>query len=241
MGSPAPGGDASLYPCTQSSGRSIIRRGKWGLLSLRRPSGVWSSSRPDGIAGCKSLLPQEELLSGPIRTPDEERRAHERARRRSELERELVRARREVEREITDGATFRDRIAPAPLNPLDRITAERRTPRLDVLRTEGEVARGGVRLAVRIVNAVFLTLYALLALRLVLAVVAPGSEAGFAQWITGTSDPLMTPFRSVFPSVTPEDGTTFALAVAFAMLVYALLHALIHSLLRVFGAPRGVL
>lgn len=192
------------------------------------------------LPGVVVVLP-EELLTGPIRTPDEERRAIERARRQRELERELERARRDPDREVAADAAFKDRVAPPSLNPLDRITAERRAPRLEVAQTETEVARGTVRLVSRTVNALFLAVYALLGLRLVVAVLSANPDASFVRWITAVSDPLVAPFRGVFPSVTAEDGITFTISVAFAMLVYALFHALVHSVLRMFGAPRGVL
>lgn len=180
-------------------------------------------------------------MTGPIRTPDEERRAHERARRQRELERELERARRDPDREVAGGAAFSDRVAPAPLNPLDRITAERRAPRLDAARAEGDVRRAGVTLVAKAVNFVFLAIYTLLGLRLLLVVLSASPEAGLVRWVSAASDPFVAPFRGVFPLVTVEDGITFGLSAAFAMLVYALLHALMHSVLRIFGAPRGVL
>ena len=187
-------------------------------------------------------LLQEEYLTGPIRTPDEERRAHERARRQKELARELERARRDPDREIAGDAALADRVAPRQMNPLDRITAERRTPVLDARRTETAVQPiRGVTFAAQIVNFFFLAIYTLLGLRLLLGVLGANPDAGFVRWITAASDPLYAPFRAVFPTVTIEDAFTFALSVAFALLVYALLHALMHSLLRIFAAPRGVI
>lgn len=181
-------------------------------------------------------------MTGPIRTPDEERRAFERARRQRELERELERARRDPDREVVSDAARADRVAPPQLNPLDRITAERRSPVLDARRTGSEVQRGhGVAVAARVVNFVFLAIYTLLGVRLLLGVLGANPEAAFVRSISAASEPMVAPFRGVFPSVSIEDGITFALSVAFAILVYALLHALVHSLLRVFGAPRGLL
>lgn len=185
-------------------------------------------------------------MRGPIRPPDEERRAIERARRQQELERELERARRDPDREVASeiarDAPFADRAAPPLVNPLDRITAERRSPVLDARRAGPGLERGrGVALAARVVNFVFLAVYTLLGLRLLLGVLSANPEAVFVRWITAATDPLVAPFRGVFPSVTIEDGITFGLSTAFAILVYALVHALLHSLLRIFGAPRGVL
>ncbi|HSA56458.1 MAG TPA: hypothetical protein VLE53_12195 [Gemmatimonadaceae bacterium] len=185
-------------------------------------------------------------MTDPSRTPDEERRAFEQVRRQQDAERDEARrrerVRREMDREVSGDAALADRAAPASVNPLDRITAERRTPVVDARLTAAEIQAGrGVTLAARIVNFLFLAIYILLGLRLLLGVLGANPEAGFVRWIAAASGPLYAPFRGVFPTVTIEDGFTFVLSVAFALLVYALLHALVNALLRVFGAPRGVL
>ena len=96
-------------------------------------------------------------------------------------------------------------------------------------------SRGTARLS-QYVDYVFYLIYALLGLRLVLALIAARSASGFAQFINGVTNPLYAPFRGIVPSPSAE-GFTLALPVAIAMLVYLLLHAGINGALR-FGTHR---
>ncbi|HEX9895652.1 MAG TPA: YggT family protein [Gemmatimonadales bacterium] len=103
--------------------------------------------------------------------------------------------------------------------------------------TENAKARGRVvgRIGLA-VDFLFFLVYALLGIRLVLALLNARQDAPFTQWIYGVSEPLYAPFRGLLPNLTTEAGFTLALPLVFALLVYALLHAAIRRLLRVFSA-----
>ena len=102
----------------------------------------------------------------------------------------------------------------------------------ETLQSEHEVARsrGAARVS-QYVDYAFYLLYALLAMRLAMALIAARSSSGFVQFINTVTYPLYVPFRGIVPSPSAE-GFTLALPVAIAILVYMLLHAGINGLLR---------
>ena len=91
-------------------------------------------------------------------------------------------------------------------------------------------SRSAARLS-QYIDYAFYLVYALLAMRLVLALIAARPTSGFVQFINGVTYPLYVPFRGIVPSPTAE-GFTLALPVAIAILVYMLLHAGINGVLR---------
>jgi len=92
-------------------------------------------------------------------------------------------------------------------------------------------SRGAARLS-QYIDYAFYLIYSLLAIRLVLALIAARSSAGFVQFINGVTYPLYVPFRGIVASPTTAEGFTLALPVAIAILVYMLLHAAVNGLLR---------
>lgn len=87
----------------------------------------------------------------------------------------------------------------------------------------------------------FYVLYSLLGIRLVLALIAAKSSAGFVQFIRAVTDPFLLPFRGIVPSPTTEGGFTLALPIVIAMVVYLILHAAINGLLRLVGQRKTVI
>ncbi len=87
----------------------------------------------------------------------------------------------------------------------------------------------------QVVDYIFYVIYALLAIRLLLALLAARSRAGFVQFIVTVTDPLYAPFRGIVASPTAEGGYTLALPIVIAIIVYALLHAGINGLLRLIA------
>ncbi|MEO8029282.1 MAG: YggT family protein [Gemmatimonadota bacterium] len=81
----------------------------------------------------------------------------------------------------------------------------------------------------------FYLIYALLAIRLVLALIAARSTSGFVQFINGVTYPLYIPFRGIVDSPSTAEGFTLALPVVIAIIVYLLLHAGINAMLRMVG------
>ena len=99
---------------------------------------------------------------------------------------------------------------------------------------ETERARSLARVS-QVVDFVFYIIYALLGLRLILALMGARRSAGFVQFIYNVSDPLYAPFRGIVPSPTAEGGFTLALPVIIALIVYALLHLGINAFLRMIA------
>ena len=82
------------------------------------------------------------------------------------------------------------------------------------------------------VDFAFYLIYALLTIRLVLALISARSTSGFVQFINGVTYPLYVPFRGIVPSPSAEGGFTLALPVVIAIVVYVLLHAGVNAMLR---------
>ena len=161
---------------------------------------------------------------------EEERRA---------LQREEIRAR--VDRQVnTEVSALADRAAPADAVEIDRVALGMRGKAVrEVVATEREVERArGVARVSQVVDYLFYIVYALLGVRLLLALLAARPEAGFVQWIAEVTAPLYAPFRGIFPNVTVNGGYTFALSLAFAIAMYAILHALILGLLHMIAHRR---
>ncbi|MEO8634932.1 MAG: YggT family protein [Gemmatimonadales bacterium] len=103
----------------------------------------------------------------------------------------------------------------------------------ETIDSEHEVARS--RKAARtsqFVDFAFYLIYALLTIRLVLALISARSTSGFVQFINGVTYPLYIPFRGIVPSPSAEGGFTLALPVVIAIVVYVLLHAGVNAMLR---------
>jgi uncharacterized protein YggT (Ycf19 family) len=87
----------------------------------------------------------------------------------------------------------------------------------------------------QVIDYVFFIIYALLAIRLILALLAARRSAGFVQFIFWATDLLYSPFRGIVASPTTETGNTLALPIVIAIIVYAILHAVINGLLRLLA------
>jgi len=140
----------------------------------------------------------------------------------------------EVSSEIADRA---DRVTPAESSKIEDIAGEFRGKAInEVVETEREVERS--RTAARIsqvIDYIFFIVYALLTIRLVLALLAARRGAGFVQFIFGITDPLYAPFRGIVASPTTDAGNTLAWPIVIALIVYAILHAIINGLLRLLA------
>ena len=155
---------------------------------------------------------------------------------RREAQHESVKARVEgdVNAEIAARA---DRTTPAEAREMERVAGEFRGKAIsEVVETEREVerARGMARVS-QVVDYIFYVIYALLAVRLLLALMAARQSAGFVQLIHTVTDPLYRPFRGIVASPTAEGGYTLALPIVIAIIVYALVHAGINGLLRLMA------
>ena len=106
----------------------------------------------------------------------------------------------------------------------------------EVVRTDREVerARGAARTS-QVVDYIFFLIYAMLALRLALELMAARTSAPFVMFVERVTAPLMYPFTGIVPSPTAEGGYTLALPIVIALIVYALVHAAINRLLRMMA------
>ena len=105
----------------------------------------------------------------------------------------------------------------------------------------GERTLGQARTAARgsqFLDYGFYVLYALLATRLMLALIAAQSSNGFVQFINGVSGPFYAPFRGIVPSPTAEGGYTLVVPIMIAIVAYVALHAGINGLLRMVGSRK---
>lgn len=125
---------------------------------------------------------------------------------------------------------------PGEARRIDNIASHMREKAVDeVIDTEREVERGRMLARVsQVVDYIFFIIYGLLAVRLLLALMAARSEAGFVQFIRAISDPFYAPFRGIVASPTTPEGYTLALPIVVALIVYILLHMAINGLLRMF-------
>ena len=139
-----------------------------------------------------------------------------------------------VNREIAARA---DRSSRGESEALGRVAGDFRAKAVDeVVETEREVDRSrAVARVSQVVDYLFFIVYSLLAIRLVLALLAARSGAGFTQFIFGVTDPLYAPFRGIVSSPSVEGGHILAVPIIIALIVYAILHACINGLLRLFA------
>ena len=118
---------------------------------------------------------------------------------------------------------------------IDEVAGEFRNRAVaETVAVEHEVgrARGAARTS-QVIDYVFYVIYALLATRLVLGLIAARSGAGFVRFIRAVTDPLYGPFRGIVPSPSAEGGFTLALPILIAIGAYMLLHAGVNGLLRI--------
>jgi uncharacterized protein YggT (Ycf19 family) len=140
----------------------------------------------------------------------------------------------EVGSEIADRA---DRVTPGESARIENIAGEFRGKAInEVAETEREVGRSRVVARIsQVIDYLFFIVYALLAIRLILALLAARRGAGFVQFIFSVTDPLYAPFRGIVASPTTEAGNTLAWPIIIAIIVYAILHAIINGLLRLLA------
>ena len=155
---------------------------------------------------------------------------------RREMQHESVKA--QVEADVNSEIAARaERTTPVEARKMEDVAGEFRGKAInEVVETEREVesARAMARVS-QVVDYVFYVIYGLLAIRLLLALLAARSTAGFTKFIYAITDPLYRPFRGIVAEPTVEGGYRLALSVIIAIIVYALLHAGINGLLRLFA------
>jgi hypothetical protein len=158
---------------------------------------------------------------------DEARRAEQHGTVKSQVE-------GEVQAEIADRAA---QALPAEGQKIDQVAGEFRAKAVkEVVQTEREVGRArGVARISQVIDYLFFVLYALLAMRFLLALLAARSSAGFVQFIVAVTNPFYAPFKGIVASPAVQGGHTLMLPLVIAIIVYILLHLGINGLLRMFA------
>jgi len=146
-------------------------------------------------------------------------------------------AKSEIEADVqADLAAKASRAAPADGRRLDAVAQGLRSKAVDeVVETEHEVGRARVVARVsQVVDYAFMVLYAFLAMRFALALLAARSSAGFVKFVVGVTDPFYAPFRGIVSSPRLDGGHTVLVPLIIAIVAYVLLHFAINGLMRIF-------
>jgi YGGT family len=157
---------------------------------------------------------------------DEARRAGQHGAAKSQVE-------AEVQSELAVNAT---RTA-ADNRRLDEVARGLHTHAVDeVVETENEVGRARVVARIsQVVDYGFMLLYALLAIRFGLALLAARSSAGFVKLVVAVTDPFYAPFKGIVSSPRLDGGHTVLVPLIVAFAAYVVLHLAINGLLRLFA------
>ena len=136
-----------------------------------------------------------------------------------------------------DIAAKAEQTTPAEMGKMEKVAGELRGKAIqEVVGTDREVRRARTLARIsQVVDYLFYVLYGLLAIRLVLALIAAQSSAGFVRFIRAVTDPFYGMFRGIVASPTAEGGNTFAVPILIAIVAYILLHAGIRGLLQLIA------
>lgn len=144
----------------------------------------------------------------------------------------------DVKHEVGNEITYEARaVSPTQASEIDSVAERMREKAVtEVVQTEREVERGRfVARISQVVDYVFFLIYGLLTIRLLLALFAARSSAGFVQFIRTVTDPIYAPFKGIVASPSTPEGFTLALPIVVAIVVYMLLHLAINGLLRMIA------
>jgi uncharacterized protein YggT (Ycf19 family) len=168
---------------------------------------------------------------------DDNKLAAEEARRASQHESVKAQVEGDVNAEIAGQASRQP--PPAEAQKITQVAGEFRAKAVDeVVDTEREVGRSrGLARISQVVDYIFYVIYALLAMRFILALLAARRSAGFVQFIETVTNPFFAPFRGIVASPSTDDGHILLVPMVIAIVVYILLHLAINGLLRI-GAHR---
>src|ERR687893_354009 len=123
------------------------------------------------------------------------------------MQHEAIKA--EVEGDVNAEIAARaDRTTRPEAQRMEQVAGEFRGKAInEVIETEREVERGrGAARISQVVDFIFWVIYALLAIRFLLALLAARRTAGFVQLIYTVTDPFYAPFRGIVAEPTAEGG-----------------------------------
>jgi uncharacterized membrane protein len=126
---------------------------------------------------------------------------------------------------------------PAEERRIEHVAGQFRAKAVDeVISTEREVERGrGAARISQVIDYIFYLLYALLAMRFLLALLAANSRAGFVQFIVAVTNPFYLPFKGIVNSPRTDDGHTLMVPIIVAIIAYVMLHLAINGILRMMA------
>jgi uncharacterized protein YggT (Ycf19 family) len=87
------------------------------------------------------------------------------------------------------------------------------------------------------INLVVSAVEILLGLRLILRFFGANQSTPFVQWVYTTSEPILGPFRGIFPSPVIEGQYVLEFATVFAMLIYGLIGYFLVYLVSLVPTP----
>ena len=141
----------------------------------------------------------------------------------------------DVNAEIADKASQGP--APSEERRIEDVAGRFRSKAVDeVVSTEREVERGrGAARVSQFIDYIFYVIYALLAMRFILALLAANSRAGFVQFIVAVTNPFYGPFKGIVASPATNEGHTLMVPIVVAILAYVFLHLAINGILRMMA------
>lgn len=77
-----------------------------------------------------------------------------------------------------------------------------------------------------------------IAIRFVLKLLGASTESGFVTFMYGMTDPLVAPFRAIFPAASGS-SSTLDVASLVAIVIYALIGWGVVAVVKLVTAPRG--
>ena len=92
--------------------------------------------------------------------------------------------------------------------------------------------------AVQIIWFVTSVITTLIAIRFVLKLLGASLQSGFVTFIYNLTDPLVAPFRAIFPAASGQNSTV-DVASLVAIVIYALVGWGLVSLVKLITAPKG--
>ncbi len=138
------------------------------------------------------------------------------------------------------GAQVSQPPAPGTARKLEQAAGTFRRHAVDeVVDSERSVRRSrGVARLSQVIDYVFFLIYALLAVRFVLVLIAARSTSGFVEFIVRVTSPLYEPFDGIVASTKTSDGHTVMLPLLVAIGAYLILHFAINRLLRLVAVRK---
>ncbi len=93
-----------------------------------------------------------------------------------------------------------------------------------------------MQLTIRLINLLVSIVELVLGFRFFMRIFGANPAAPFVRWIYDNSQPILYPFRGIFPPEVINGGYVFEFTTLFAMVAYAVLGFLIIELMRLIHA-----